>query len=51
METKLDSAFMLACRLLKWTITVPVDSKSHFPIIRKKYHIYKNLATVLYNML
>jgi len=32
MASKMDSAFMLAHRLLKWTKTAPVDCESHFPI-------------------
>lgn len=53
MESKLDSVFMLACRLLKWTKTVPVNSKSHFPIQggKKKSIIIKNLSALICNML
>ena len=46
MERKLDFAFTLECRLLKWTKTVPVGSTFHFPMKGEKKVIYKNVLSV-----
>lgn len=46
-ERKLDFAFTLECRLLKWTKTVPVGSTFHFPMKGKKKRLFIKMCCLL----